>query len=143
MSSRQVLALGYRTADEGATHCAVVARAGVAAIAGGKALAEPVGLAERDWLDPHTEGAGVVITRYVDHSFPYRRLVSGAGFGARRKQMLDPKILDPRQTWPDAQAYDRQARELVDMFVENFAKFEPHVDADVKAAAPAARPAAE
>jgi hypothetical protein len=51
--------------------------------------AEPVGLAERDWLDPHTEGAGVVITRYVDHSFPYRRLVSGAGFGARRKQMLD------------------------------------------------------
>ncbi|MFP4072617.1 MAG: DUF4032 domain-containing protein [Actinomycetota bacterium] len=51
--------------------------------------AEPVGLAERDWLDPHTEGAGVVITRYVDHSFPYRRLVSGAGFGARRRQMLD------------------------------------------------------
>lgn len=51
--------------------------------------AEPVGLAERDWLDPHAEGAGVVITRYVDHSFPYRRLVSGAGFGARRKQMLD------------------------------------------------------
>jgi hypothetical protein len=51
--------------------------------------AEPVGLAERDWLDPQEEGAGVVITRYVDHSFPYRRLVSGAGFGARRKQMLD------------------------------------------------------
>lgn len=51
--------------------------------------AEPVGLAERDWLDPHDEGAGVVITRYVDHAFPYRRLVSGAGFGARRRQMLD------------------------------------------------------
>lgn len=51
--------------------------------------AEPVGLAERDWVDPHAEGAGVVITRYVDHSFPYRRLVSGAGFGSRRAQMLD------------------------------------------------------
>lgn len=51
--------------------------------------AEPAGLAERDWLDPHEEGAGVVITRYVDHSFPYRRLVSGAGFGGRRNQMLD------------------------------------------------------
>lgn len=51
--------------------------------------AEPVGLAERDWLDPHTEGAGVVITKYVGHSFPYRRLISGAGFGARRNQMLD------------------------------------------------------
>lgn len=51
--------------------------------------AEPVGLAERDWLDPHSEGAGVVITKYVNHSFPYRSLISGAGFGARRNQMLD------------------------------------------------------
>lgn len=51
--------------------------------------ARPVGLVERDWLDPHSEGAGAVITRYVEHSFPYRRLVSGSGFGARRTQMLD------------------------------------------------------
>ena len=51
--------------------------------------AEPVGLVERDWMDPHDEGAGAVITRYVEHSFPYRRLVSGAGFGERRTQMLD------------------------------------------------------
>src|SRR5690606_33016727 len=56
---------------------------------------------------------------------------------------IDAKILRPRDTWPDAQAYDRQARELVDMFVANFAKFEAHVDADVMAAAPAARKAAE
>jgi hypothetical protein len=54
-----------------------------------QSAAEPVGVAERDWMDPHDEGAGVVITRYVEHSFPYRRLVSGAGFGMRRKQMLD------------------------------------------------------
>ena len=51
--------------------------------------ARPVGLVERDWLDPHSEGAGAVITRYIEHSFPYRRLVSGSGFGARRVQMLD------------------------------------------------------
>ena len=50
---------------------------------------EPAGLVERDWVDPDAEGAGAVITRYVEHSFPYRRLVSGTGFGARRKQMLD------------------------------------------------------
>ena len=56
---------------------------------------------------------------------------------------IDPKLLNPRQTWPDAQAYDRQARELVDMFVKNFSKFEAYVDADVKAAAPAFRSAAE
>jgi len=51
--------------------------------------AEPAGLVDRDWLDPHEEGAGAVITRYVDHAFPYRRLISGAGFGERRDQMLD------------------------------------------------------
>jgi len=52
-------------------------------------VAEAVGLVVRSWVDPHDEGAGGVITRYVDHSFPYRRLVSGSGFGARRDQMLD------------------------------------------------------
>lgn len=51
--------------------------------------AEPVGLVERVWLDPHEEQAAAVITRYVEHSFPYRNLVSGAGFGRRRTQMLD------------------------------------------------------
>ena len=38
---------------------------------------------------------------------------------------------------------DVQARALVDMFNKNFAKFEVHVDADVRAAAPALRQAAE
>jgi hypothetical protein len=51
--------------------------------------ADPAGLVERYWVDPHREFSAAVITRYVEHSFPYRRLVSGAGFGARRTQMLD------------------------------------------------------
>jgi hypothetical protein len=51
--------------------------------------AEPVGLVERVWLDPHEEQSAAVITRYVDHSFPYRHLVSGPGFGSRRVQLLD------------------------------------------------------
>ncbi len=56
---------------------------------------------------------------------------------------VDPKILDPRETWADKAAYDVQARALVKMFKDNFAKFEQHVDADVKAAAPGFRAAAE
>ena len=56
---------------------------------------------------------------------------------------VDPKILNPRETWSDKVAYDAQARALVGMFNKNFAKFEPHVDADVKAAAPALQAAAE
>jgi tRNA A-37 threonylcarbamoyl transferase component Bud32 len=51
--------------------------------------AEPVGLVERTWLDPLEEQSAVIITQYVEHSFPYRSLVSGAGFGPRRSQMLD------------------------------------------------------
>lgn len=51
--------------------------------------AEPVGLVERVWLDPLEEQSAAVITRYVDHSFPYRHLVSGIGFGQRRTQLLD------------------------------------------------------
>ena len=47
-------------------------------------------------------------------------------------------LLTPRQTWDDAAAYDRQASELVAMFVENFAQYEPHVGDAVKAAAPTA-----
>lgn len=51
--------------------------------------ATPVGLVSRDWLDRGAEQGGAVITRYVEHSFPYRHLVSGPGFGRRRGQMLD------------------------------------------------------
>jgi phosphoenolpyruvate carboxykinase (ATP) len=56
---------------------------------------------------------------------------------------VEPAILNPRETWADAAAYDAQARALVEMFNKNFAKFEIHVDADVKAAAPVLRQAAE
>ncbi len=51
--------------------------------------ASPAGWVERPWVDPHSEQAAAVITRYVRHSFPYRRLVTGLGFGERRDHMLD------------------------------------------------------
>ncbi len=56
---------------------------------------------------------------------------------------VDAAILNPRETWKDKAAYDAEARKLVDMFVANFTKFEDHVDADVRAAAPAVKQAAE
>ncbi len=49
---------------------------------------------------------------------------------------VDPQLLTPRTTWSDPKAYDAQAFKLVEMFNENFAKFESHVSEDVKAAAP-------
>ena len=44
-------------------------------------------------------------------------------------------ILDPRRTWDNPEAYDQQAKKLVDMFSDNFEQYLPHIDADVKAAA--------
>ena len=49
---------------------------------------------------------------------------------------VDARILDPRSTWTDGEAYDAQAAKLANMFVDNFAKFESYVDADVRASAP-------
>ena len=53
------------------------------------------------------------------------------------------EILDPVKTWKDAADYDATARRLVGMFQKNFAKFEAQVDADVRAAAPDVKLAAE
>ncbi|MGB3416500.1 MAG: phosphoenolpyruvate carboxykinase [Mesorhizobium sp.] len=56
---------------------------------------------------------------------------------------VDSSILDPRSTWTDKAAYDRQAGKLVDMFIANFEKFETHVDASILGAAPHMQVAAE
>ncbi len=53
------------------------------------------------------------------------------------------EILDPVNTWADKAEFDKTARNLVAMFQKNFAKFEEHVDAEVRAAAPEVRLAAE
>jgi phosphoenolpyruvate carboxykinase (ATP) len=56
---------------------------------------------------------------------------------------VDSKLLNPRETWADKAAYDAQAKKLVGMFIENFTKFEAHVDGSVIDAAPSIRTAAE
>ncbi len=44
-------------------------------------------------------------------------------------------LLDPRRTWDDGEAYDRQATKLVDMFSDNFEQYLPYIDDDVRAIA--------
>jgi phosphoenolpyruvate carboxykinase (ATP) len=56
---------------------------------------------------------------------------------------VDAKILNPRDTWADKAAYDAQAKKLVQMFRDNFRKFEAQVGADVLEAAPQLAEAAE
>jgi phosphoenolpyruvate carboxykinase (ATP) len=56
---------------------------------------------------------------------------------------VDSKILNPRETWSDPAEYDATAKKLVEMFNKNFVAFEGQVDAEVRAAAPQLRKAAE
>ena len=49
---------------------------------------------------------------------------------------VESKLLDPRATWRDPEAYDRKARELARMFRDNFEKFEGEAGARIAAAGP-------
>ncbi len=87
-----------------------------------------------------------LLTAALDGSLKGAQFRTDANFGFAVPVSVpgvDAAILDPRGTWSDKAAYDTQARRLVSMFVENFGKFEDHVDADVRSAAPVGRTAAE
>ncbi len=49
---------------------------------------------------------------------------------------VEPHILTPHKTWRDKADFAETAQKLIDMFQENFKRFEDEVDADVSAAAP-------
>jgi phosphoenolpyruvate carboxykinase (ATP) len=49
---------------------------------------------------------------------------------------VDESLLDPRSTWADPEAYDRTARELAQMFADNFATKHSDAPPEVAAAAP-------
>jgi len=51
---------------------------------------------------------------------------------------VDNAILDPRGTWANPAEYDATAAKLVDLFVQNFAEFAPHVDEGVRQSGPQA-----
>jgi phosphoenolpyruvate carboxykinase (ATP) len=46
------------------------------------------------------------------------------------------KVLIPRYTWDDAMEYDKKARELAQMFVNNFKQFESQASKELLSAAP-------
>ena len=56
---------------------------------------------------------------------------------------VEPHLLYPVKTWASKAEFAETARKLVEMFQANFVKFEPHVDAQVREAAPRWQMAAE
>jgi len=49
---------------------------------------------------------------------------------------VQASLLDPRSTWRDPEAYDRKARELAQMFRDNFGQFAADAGPEVTAAGP-------
>jgi phosphoenolpyruvate carboxykinase (ATP) len=45
-------------------------------------------------------------------------------------------VLQPRRTWQDPEAFDRQARKLAEMFTNNFSQFAAHVSEGIRKAGP-------
>ena len=46
------------------------------------------------------------------------------------------EVLNPRNTWTDKAAYDKEALDLAGLFVKNFAQYADHANEETKAAAP-------
>ena len=86
--------------------------------------------ATRALLNAALDGSLNHVEFRTDENFGFEVPVSVPG--------VDSAILNPRGTWADKAAYDKTAAKLVKLFNDNFAKFEAHVDAGVRDAAPRA-----
>ena len=86
--------------------------------------------ATRALLNAALDGSLNDVEFRMDPNFGFEVPVAVAG--------VDGAILDPRSTWDDKDDYDRTAQKLVQLFVDNFAQFEAHVDQGVRDAAPQA-----
>jgi phosphoenolpyruvate carboxykinase (ATP) len=87
--------------------------------------------ATRDLLDAALSGRLADVEYRTDEVFGFQVPVTAPG--------VDTKLLDPRGTWRDPEAYDRKARELAGMFRQNFEKkFAAAAGQDVEAAGPKA-----
>ena len=84
--------------------------------------------ATRSLLDAALSGTLKKAPMRADPNFQFQVPTSIAG--------IDSKLLNPKETWPDASAYEETARRLVDSFRKNFEPFSKHVDEDVRKAAP-------
>jgi len=91
--------------------------------------------ATRALLNAALDGSLNEVEMRTDPNFGFEVPLSVSG--------VDDSLLDPRETWTDKQAYDREAQSLVSKFIANFEKFEAYVDRTILSAAPQICTAAE
>jgi phosphoenolpyruvate carboxykinase (ATP) len=87
----------------------------------------PIG-ATRALLSAALSGELVGVEYRTDELFGFEIPVNVPG--------VEAKLLDPRATWRDPAAYDRQAKELAQLFRANFEKFTADASPEVAAAGP-------
>ncbi len=109
----------------------------------------PLGTSRASFLTTETAGFGTgnrmpikatrgLLTAALDGSLADATFRKDSNFGFQVPVDVDgvPSILlDPRRTWSDTAAYDRQAAKLVKMFSGNFEQYLPFIAKDVRAVA--------
>jgi phosphoenolpyruvate carboxykinase (ATP) len=84
--------------------------------------------ATRALLDAALSGALEEVEYRTDPIFGFEVPVEVPG--------VDSRLLDPRSTWADPDAYDRRARELARMFRDNFERYADDASDETLAAGP-------
>lgn len=82
----------------------------------------------RALLNAALDGSLANVAMVVDPHFGFHVPTEAPGVPA--------DILNPRTTWDDGNAYDRQAKKLAGMFVKNFEQFKDGTPSDIAAAGP-------
>ena len=78
-----------------------------------------------------------LLTAAISGDLDEATFIKDANFGFEVPMFVpgvDPKYLNPRNTWQDKAAYDKAATKLINLFMANFEQYLPNVDNDVKSA---------
>jgi phosphoenolpyruvate carboxykinase (ATP) len=84
---------------------------------------------------PHTRA---MVDAVINHALAEVRYATDPIFGLEYPLAcpeVPSELFNPRATWPDAAAYDAQARRLATLFQQNFTRF-PAASAAIRAAGP-------
>lgn len=98
----------------------------------------PYGIGERTKL-VHTRA---MITAALNGSLDEVNYVTDPVFGLQMPEScpnVPGEILNPKNTWADATAYDAKENALAKAFLENFREFEPYANEEILAALPKVR----
>lgn len=79
-----------------------------------------------------------MVTAAINGALEKATYVTDPIFGLQIPELIDGvpnEVLQPRNTWTDKEAYDRQAKDLANRFVDNFEKFS-QVSEEIKSASP-------